>query len=103
MPNTSSARKALRVGLRRTDENRRTKQTIRQAIKTVTAETLSELFSVLDKAAKKDVIHPNKAARLKSRFTKKMTVESKPVEEKAKVKKEAKTAKKTTKTSKKTK
>ncbi len=66
MPNTNSARKSLRVGERRNVENRKIKLNIRQVMKKASAETLPEVFRVLDKAAKNNVIHENKAARLKS-------------------------------------
>lgn len=73
MPITRSARKALRVSGRRTDENRQVKQKIRQTLKNASEKNIAEVFSVLDKAAKRDVIHPNKAARLKSRLSKKLS------------------------------
>ena len=43
-----------------------------QAVKDLTA-----AFSALDKAAKVHLIHPNKAARLKSRLTKGVTTSAK--------------------------
>jgi small subunit ribosomal protein S20 len=98
MPITSSARKALRVGLRRTQENRQTKQAIRTTLKKATGETLPQAFSILDKAAKKGVIHPNKAARLKSRLNKQLTGEVAAAPEK-KATTKAKATKKTTKKS----
>ena len=69
MPNTNSARKSLRVGERRNVENRKIKLAIRKVMKNASVETLPEVFSTLDKAAKKNIMHENKAARLKSRVS----------------------------------
>lgn len=101
MPNTNSARKSLRVGERRNAENRKVKMNIRQVMKKASTETLSEVFSTLDKAAKNHVIHENKAARLKSRVSAKVAkVEEPKAEKKAATKKtttkKTTTAKKTT-------
>lgn len=74
MPITSSAKKALRRDKRKTKINLKVKKVFKKAVadfkKKPTAKTLSTAFSRLDKAAKKKVIHKNKAARLKSRLTK---------------------------------
>lgn len=75
MPNTKSARKSLRVGIRRNVENKKVKLNIRQVVKKASAETLSEVFKVLDKAAKNNVIHKNKASRLKSRISQSVSKE----------------------------
>lgn len=82
MPVSKSAKKALRVSTRRHEENILQKNAYKKAIKTVKkaklegSEDVSTLFSsaqsLLDKAAKKNTIHPNKAARLKSRLSKKL-------------------------------
>ena len=110
MPVTKSAKKALRTAIRRHEENvlhrtafKRALKDARKAIETGSEgvqKLVSAAQSTLDRAAKKNTIHPNKAARLKSRLAKKMTVEVevKP-EKKATAKKAApKTAaKKTTK------
>lgn len=69
MPNTKSARKSLRVGIRRNAENKKIKLDIRQAVKKASLENLGEVYKILDKAAKNNVIHKNKAARLKSRIS----------------------------------
>lgn len=106
MPVSKSAKKALRVSDRRHVENMKIKYVFKKAIKTVkkavqegaegTAELLSQAQSALDKAAKKDTIHPNKAARLKSRLAKKISTAAK--EEKTeKVEKKATTKKATAK------
>lgn len=91
MPISASAKKALRVSLRRGQENRSTKARVKHSIKKATLETLGHSYSLIDKAAKNHIIHPNKAARLKSRLAKKM---AQPVE--ATVPAPVKVAKKTT-------
>jgi small subunit ribosomal protein S20 len=73
MPITSSATKALRRDRHRTKTNR----VIRTRLKTIVDQTLESkdpnllpnAYSLIDRAAKKKVIHPNKAARLKSRLS----------------------------------
>lgn len=81
MPITKSAQKALRQSKRRHEENlARTKaykivvKNIRKLVaagKNQEAQTLlPKLYKTLDKAAKKNTIKKNKAARLKSRLTK---------------------------------
>lgn len=73
MPVTVSAKKALRRDRRRTTINKRLKVKVKAAIKTVqqkpTPKNLSQVFSVLDQAKKKKIIHKNKAARLKSQLS----------------------------------
>lgn len=69
MPISKSAKKALRVQLRKTDVNRRRKVFFRTAVKTVSLETLAKTFSAIDKAAKWGIIEKNKASRLKSRLS----------------------------------
>lgn len=71
MPISLSAKKSLRVSQRRTEENRAWKQRVKNQLKKTTAETVSATISVIDKAAKHDVIHKNKASRLKSQLMKK--------------------------------
>ena len=74
MPKTKSAIKAARQNIKRRVANLLTlekiKKAAKQARKLKTAESLIEAFSALDKAAKKHVIHKNKASRLKSRLSK---------------------------------
>ncbi len=75
MPVTKSAAKALRRDKRRQVINRRLRVKIKLAIDSVRKgdgdkEALTKVYSVLDRAAKRGVVHPNKAARLKSRLTK---------------------------------
>lgn len=63
------------------------KSAIKQAKKSKTQEDLKKAYSVIDRARKRGVIHPNTAARKKSRL-------AKFVKEQAKVKREAKEVKK---------
>lgn len=82
MPVTKSAKKALRTATRRHEENVIQKAAFKKAVKEVKkaveagTDTVADLFSqaqsALDRAAKKHTIHPNKAARLKSRLAKHM-------------------------------
>jgi len=98
MPITKSAIKALKVSQRRKIENDLTRAKIKSAVKGAkisiakkdkdTAEKLRTLYRELDLAAKKNVIHKNKAGRLKSRITKSISKESEVTKTvKAKVKK----------------
>lgn len=79
MPITKSAKKALKVEHRRKGENDLIRAKIKGAVKGVRiglrngasdmAEKLQAAYRELDLAAKKNVIHKNKAARLKSRLS----------------------------------
>ncbi len=81
MPNTKSAIKAARQNIKRRAFNVAILEKIKSSVKKVKkagvsgkAEdaklALSEAFAALDKAAKKNVIHKNNAARRKSRLAK---------------------------------
>lgn len=81
MPNTKSAKKAMRQAERRRVVNTKTKTKMKAAVKQVrksvleknsdsTLEELKKAYSALDKAAKKGVIHKNTANRKKSRLAK---------------------------------
>ena len=69
MPNTSSAKKALRGSIKKNQINRLIKDRLRKAIKKAQVNNVPETFSMIDKAAKANIIHPNKAARIKSRIS----------------------------------
>ena len=81
MANTKSARKALRVSERRRQRNRpirsATKTYVKRAESAIASshenaeDALILAISSLDKAASKGVIHPNNAARRKSRLMRK--------------------------------
>ena len=79
MANTQSAKKAIRSSYRKWLRNRYVKGKMRSAVKAVEqaiasgdaeqAQLLMPKASMeLDKAARKNIIHANKAARLKSRL-----------------------------------
>ncbi|MGJ8633990.1 MAG: 30S ribosomal protein S20 [Luteolibacter sp.] len=81
MANTKSAIKRNRQTITRTERNRaeksRMKATRKKALAAIESgnkdeavKAASELASVLDKAAKRNLIHPNKAANLKSKTSK---------------------------------
>jgi len=83
MPVTKSVKKALRQNeaRRRVNTAKKTdlKKTIKQYEKLLKEDTkkaekfLSSVFKKLDKSAKTKLIKPNKASRLKSRLSKKLT------------------------------
>lgn len=74
MPIIKSAIKKVRKDKTRTLRNKKRKLAykalVEKARKNKTAKDLQAAFSALDKAAKVKLIHPNKAARLKSRLSK---------------------------------
>ncbi|MCA9388468.1 30S ribosomal protein S20 [Candidatus Berkelbacteria bacterium] len=74
MPVTSSATKALRQDRSRAAHNLVQKNRLKKALKTVTAETHALTVSLIDKAAKNNLIHKNKAGRLKALVSKKVGV-----------------------------
>ncbi|MCG3133910.1 MAG: 30S ribosomal protein S20 [Planctomycetes bacterium] len=79
MPHTEHAKKSHRKSVRRRERNRAAKAAYRTAVKKARAtpagtpgakESLSAAQARLDKAAKNRTIHPNTAARMKSRLAK---------------------------------
>ena len=70
MPVTKQAKKKLRKDIRREKKNSVLKSEFKKVVKSTkkspTAKKLSEATKIIDKAAKKNIIHKNKAARLKS-------------------------------------
>lgn len=78
MANHKSSEKRIRSNGAKRERNRYQAKTTRTVIKTLretkdkkeAAKLLVEVTSMLDKLAKKNVIHKNKAANLKSGFTK---------------------------------
>jgi small subunit ribosomal protein S20 len=77
MPVIKSAIKKLRKDKKREAHNDAFRDLMGQAIKAVKRETntanLSHAFSLIDKAAKKHLLHKNKAARMKSSLSKLIT------------------------------
>ena len=78
MANHKSAKKRNRANDAKRQRNRYQARTVRTAIKNLKAATvkaeaakeLPKLNSMLDRLAKKNIIHKNKAANLKSKLTK---------------------------------
>jgi small subunit ribosomal protein S20 len=81
MPNTVSAKKRLRQSVVRRDRNRSIKSSVRTQVRKVraavaagdaekSATEFATAVKKLDQAAAKKVIHPNAAARTKSRLSK---------------------------------
>jgi len=77
MPIIKSAIKKLRADRKKTKLNKAIKTKAAGLItsfrKMATKENLPEVFSAIDKAAKRRVFHPKKADRLKSRLAKMLT------------------------------
>ncbi|OGB74253.1 hypothetical protein A2V68_00605 [candidate division Kazan bacterium RBG_13_50_9] len=75
MPITSSAKKRIRRDSRRRILNARVRTALKQVLKTAqrnpSADKLKAAQKALDKAARSRLIHPNRAARLKSQLAKK--------------------------------
>lgn len=74
MPILKNAKKALRASARKATVNRqvksKVKSTLDKVVKSKAVEDVSGAFSAIDKAVKKNIIHKNKAARLKARVSK---------------------------------
>ena len=78
MPNVKSAEKRMRTAEKRAARNKTQRSRLRTAVKKArladSAEEVTAAFkeakSLLDRAARKNLVHPNKAARLKSRLAK---------------------------------
>ncbi len=75
MPVTKTAKRALRVSKRKQLVNKiiisRLEAAIREAKKGRKKASIIKAISLADRAAKKKIIHKNKAARIKSQLTKK--------------------------------
>lgn len=80
MANHKATRKDVRQSEKRRDRNRYYGKTTRNAIRSILAspskaaasEGLSKVISMIDKLAKRNVIHKNKAGNLKSGLTKRV-------------------------------
>lgn len=84
LANTKSAKKRIRVTLRRTLENRRRKTFVRTAIRrfervlaagdaSAAEAALKVVYRALDRAAQKGAMHRNRAARKKSRLARRLS------------------------------
>ena len=80
MANHSATKKDVRKSAKRRDRNRYYGKTTRNAIRELKGikvkqeggEKLTEVVSMIDRLAKRGIIHKNKAANLKSKLTKKV-------------------------------
>ncbi len=97
MPVTKTAKRALRGSKNKTEVNRllvkRLEIAVRLAKKSKNSQKILAAVSLADRAAKKNVIHKNKAARIKSQLSKLISVKASPKEAK-KVSKKTPTKKK---------
>ncbi|WP_276134756.1 30S ribosomal protein S20 [Polluticoccus soli] len=81
MANHKATKKDIRQSEKRRERNRYYGKTTRNAIRTllattdkaVVAEQLPKVISMIDKLAKRNVIHKNKASNLKSGIVKKLS------------------------------
>ena len=80
MANHKATKKDIRQSLKRRDRNRYYGKTTRNAIrkllaspdKTTAQESLPKVISMIDKLAKRNVIHKNKASNIKSGIVKRV-------------------------------
>jgi small subunit ribosomal protein S20 len=80
MANHQATKKDVRQATKRRDRNRYYGKTTRNAIRDfkdakdpkAASEQLPEVISMIDKLAKKGIIHKNKAANLKSKLTRRV-------------------------------
>ena len=75
MANHKSTKKRIRSSKTRNEGNRYVHKTLRNALKTVLSENSkdsekkkTEVISMIDKLVKRNIIHKNKAGRLKSKL-----------------------------------
>ncbi|HEV8283672.1 MAG TPA: 30S ribosomal protein S20 [Chitinophagaceae bacterium] len=80
MANHSATKKDVRQATKRRERNKFYGKTTRNAIRDLRAATgkeaadkLPEIVSMIDKLAKRGIIHKNKASNLKSKLTKKVS------------------------------
>ena len=77
MPIIKSAKKKLRADKKRQSSNRKLVNILDSAIKKAkklpSEKSVTDAISLADKAAKKKIIHKNKAARIKSKLSKLLT------------------------------
>lgn len=74
MPIIKSAKKKLRKDKKRTAQNQtrknKLKEIVKKAIKNPSEKIIREAASIVDKATKRNILHKNKASRIKSRLAK---------------------------------
>jgi len=82
VPTHKSAKKRLKTNEKTNIRNRAIKSRIKTLVKKTEASpdetSLREVISSLDQAARKGVIHPNKASRIKSRLTRQVQEKTTP-------------------------
>lgn len=76
MPNLASSKKDMRKSRARAVRNRAQRSALRTAVKkahatTASAEDQTKAVTLLDRAARKGLVHPNNVARQKSRLARK--------------------------------
>ena len=83
IPNTKAAKKSLRQSVKHREKNLQRRQTLRRIVKqwkkalaagdqAQMQALVPQLMQAADKAAERNVIHRNKAARIKSRLMKRL-------------------------------
>jgi small subunit ribosomal protein S20 len=72
MPLLKASKKALRTSRRAQTRNALQARRLKEALKDADEKSINKTYSTIDKAAKRGIIHKNKAARLKSRLAKKI-------------------------------
>jgi len=72
MPILKASKKALRNSRAKQSRNAIQMKRLKTSLKKAEAKSVNSTMSLVDKAAKTGLIHPNKAARLKSRLAKKI-------------------------------
>lgn len=96
MPILKNAKKALRVSKRKNLINQRVRSRMKTMMdhlkKEANAESVNQAFSSIDKAKKNNLIHKNKAARLKSNISRSLAASSEKKVSGAKGKKASKKA-----------
>lgn len=81
MPNLAASKKSMRQSLKARERNYKVRESLKKVIKDIlklskagkaeeAGKLLSQAYSVIDTAVKKNIIHKNNAARKKSRLAK---------------------------------
>jgi small subunit ribosomal protein S20 len=77
MPIIKSAKKKMRADVKKHTFNLRSSRKMKQALNVKDAKNETDAFKAIDKAAKRGTIHRNKANRLKSRVSKRLSATTK--------------------------
>ena len=73
MPITKSAKKSLKVSKTKQAQNKIQRVSLSKALKNTDEKNVNATISLIDKAAKKNLFHKNKASRMKSALAKKFS------------------------------